>query len=73
MSSSCPEGLGGSKVKADNEVWTDFHPSDKDPSLGTPDLRRNPPGWGQFSPFLCRSSLADTREASQLASRTEKN
>ena len=40
------EGFGGSKVEADNEVW--------------PDLRRNPKGWGQFSSFLCRSSLADT-------------
>jgi hypothetical protein len=36
------DGFGGSKVEADNEVWLDFHPIDKMPSLGTPDLRRNP-------------------------------
>ncbi len=53
------EGFGGSKVEAENEVWRD--------------LRCNPEGWGQFSPFLCRSSLADTRYASLLASRTGKN
>ena len=61
-----------SKVEADNAVW--------------PHLRRNPGpqtrrfcafGWkpkgrGHFSPFLCRSSLADTRYASLLASRNEK-
>ncbi len=47
------EGCGGSTVEDDNEVWTD--------------LRRNPKGWGQFSPFLRRSSLADTPYASLLA------
>ena len=45
----------------DNKVSRDFHPSDQDPSLGTPDLRRDPKGWGQFSRFRCRSSLADAR------------
>jgi hypothetical protein len=68
-----PEGFGGSKVEGENEVW--------------PDLRRNPKGWGQFSRFRCRSSLADTRYpphgpkarprgpryASLLAPRTRKN
>ena len=43
----------------DNKVWRD--------------LRRNPKGWDQFSSSLCRSSLADTRYASQLASRSGKN
>ncbi|MGB6727731.1 MAG: hypothetical protein WBE74_17715, partial [Terracidiphilus sp.] len=43
------EGFGGSKAEDDNEVSHDFHPSDQDPSLGTPDLRRDPKGWGQFS------------------------
>jgi hypothetical protein len=36
----------------DNEVWRD--------------LCRNPPGWRQFCPSLCRSPLADTRYASRL-------
>ena len=54
-----PAGFGGSKVKSENKVL--------------PDLRRNPSGWGQFSRFRCRSSLADTRYASLLASRTRKN
>jgi hypothetical protein len=40
---------------------------------GDPNLRRNPEGWGQFSSFLCHSSLADTRYASLLSPRTEKN
>jgi hypothetical protein len=53
------EGCGGSTVEDDNKVWRIF--------------RRNPKGRGQFSPFLRRSSLADTRYASLLASRTEKN
>jgi hypothetical protein len=53
------EGFGGSKVEADNAVW--------------PHLRRNPEGRGQFSRFRCRSSLADTRYASLLSSRTPKN
>jgi hypothetical protein len=52
------EGFGGSKVEADNEVW--------------PDFRRNPKGRGHFSSSLCHSSLADTRYASLLASRSEK-
>src|SRR5271165_2513735 len=56
-----PEGCGGSTVEGENEVWPDFHPNDKGPSLGTPDLRRNPSGRGQFSSSLRRSSLADTR------------
>ena len=81
------DGFGGSKVEADNEAWPDFHPTDMYPSPGTPDLRRNPEGWGQFLSFPCRSSLTDTRvstprmktypwgprDASLLASRTEKN
>src|ERR1700733_15223237 len=46
-------------VEGENEVW--------------PDLPPNPQGWGPFSPFLCRSSLADTRYNSLLAPRTEKN
>ncbi len=33
----------------ENTVCLDFHPSNMDPSLGTPDLRRNPKGRGQFS------------------------
>jgi hypothetical protein len=37
-----PEGCGGSTAEGENEVWPDFHPSDKDASLGTPDFRRNP-------------------------------
>jgi hypothetical protein len=53
------EGCGGSTVEDDNEVW--------------PDLRRNPEGWGQFSPFRRHSSLEDTPYSSLLASRTEKN
>jgi len=51
------EGCGGSTVEGENEVWPDFHPSDKDPSLGTPDFRCNPKGRGQFSPFRRQSSL----------------
>ncbi len=42
-----PEGFGGSKVEGENEVW--------------PVFLRNPSGRGQFSRFLRRSSLADTR------------
>jgi hypothetical protein len=42
-------GFGGTKVKADNEVWRDF--------------RRNPKGRGQFSRSLRRSSLTYTRYA----------
>ena len=53
------EGCGGSTVEDENEVW--------------PDFRRNPSGRGQFSPFRCQSSLADTRYASLLTPRTEKN
>jgi len=41
------EGGGGSTVEEANEVW--------------PDLRRNPKGWGQFSPFRGHSSLEDSR------------
>jgi len=48
------EGCGGSTVEGENEVW--------------PDLRRNPSGRGQFSRFLRRSLLADTRYASLLTS-----
>ena len=54
-----PEGCVGSTVEGENEVWAD--------------LPRNPKGWGPFSPFLRRSSLADTRYGSLLAPRTEKN
>ena len=28
------DGCGGSTAQDDNEVWTDFHPSDKDLSPG---------------------------------------
>ncbi|MGB6131272.1 MAG: hypothetical protein WBG54_05790, partial [Acidobacteriaceae bacterium] len=52
-----PEGCGGPTVEGENKVW--------------PDLPRNPEGWGPFSPFRRRSSLADTRYASLLAPRTE--
>jgi hypothetical protein len=31
-------GFGGSKLKDDNEVSADFHPSDEDLSLGTPEI-----------------------------------
>ncbi|MGA3159651.1 MAG: hypothetical protein ABSC77_00425 [Terracidiphilus sp.] len=41
-----PEGCGGSTVEGENEVWPDFHPSDEDQSLGTPDFRRSPKGRG---------------------------
>ncbi|HUZ96196.1 MAG TPA: hypothetical protein VMU57_14915, partial [Edaphobacter sp.] len=51
--------FGDPKVKGDNEVW--------------PGFLRNPEGRGQFSRFRCRSSLADARYASLLASRTRKN
>jgi len=51
-------GFGCSKLKDENKVWRY--------------LRRNPEGWSQFSPFLCRSLLAYTRYASLLASRNEK-
>jgi hypothetical protein len=44
-----PEDCGYSTIEGENAVWPDFHPSDMDPSLGTPDLRRNPKGRGQFS------------------------
>ena len=54
-----PEGCGGSTVEGENEVW--------------PDFRRNPKGRGQFSSFRRQSSLADTRYASLLTPRTEKN
>jgi hypothetical protein len=53
------DGCGGSTVEDDNEVWTD--------------LRSNPEGWGQFSPFPRPSSLEDTRYSSLLAPRPEKN
>ena len=53
------EGCGGPTVEDDNEVW--------------PHFRRNPKGWGQFSSFRRQSSLADTRYASLLIPRTEKN
>src|ERR1022692_4133479 len=53
------EGCGGSTVEDENEVW--------------PDFRRNHSGRGQFSSFRRRSSLADTRYASLLIPRTEKN
>src|ERR1700727_1279541 len=53
------EGCGGSTVEDDNEGWTD--------------LRRDPEGWGQFSPFLRPSSLEDSRYSSLLAPRTGKN
>jgi hypothetical protein len=36
------EAFGASNVEADNEVWPDFHPSNKKPLPGTPDLCRNP-------------------------------
>jgi hypothetical protein len=68
-----PEGCGGSTVEGENEVWLDFHPSDQDLSLGTPDFRRNPSGRGQFFPFRRRSSLRYTRYPSLLAPRTVKN
>ena len=61
------EGCGGPTVEDENEVWPDFHPCDKDPSPGTPDLCRNPEGWGQFLPFHRRSSLEDTPYSSLLA------
>jgi len=47
------EGYGGPTVEEENEAW--------------PDFPRNPKGCGQFSRFLRRSSLADTRYASLLA------
>jgi hypothetical protein len=31
-------GFGGSKLQDDNEVSADFHPSDEDLSLGTPEI-----------------------------------
>src|SRR5258708_39905771 len=68
-----PAGCGWYTVKGENEVWPDFHPRDKDPSPGSPDLRRNPKGRGQFSSFRRPSSLVDTRYASLLTPRTEKN
>ena len=52
-----PEGFGGSRVEGDNEVWADFHPSDEDLSLETPDFLHNPKGRGGFSRSLRLSSL----------------
>jgi hypothetical protein len=46
------EGCGGTTVEDDNEAW--------------PDLRRNPEGWGQFSPFHRRSKMIDIRRSSLL-------
>ena len=37
------------------------------------DLRRNPWGWGRFSPFRRRSSLEDSRSSSLLAPGTAQN
>jgi len=53
------EDCGGSTVQDENEVG--------------PDFLRNPEGRGQFSSFRRQSSLADTRYASLLIPRTEKN
>jgi hypothetical protein len=53
------EGCGGTTVEDDNEVRRD--------------LRRNPQGWGRFSPFRRRSSLEDSPYSSLLTPRTEKN
>jgi hypothetical protein len=46
------EAFGASNVEADNEVWPDFHPSNKTPLPGTPDLCRNPSGWANFPDFV---------------------
>ena len=54
-----PEGCGGTTVEGENEVW--------------PDLRRNPMGRGQFSPFRRHSSLQYVKYSTLLASRTVKN
>ena len=51
--------VAGPTAEDDNEVW--------------PDLRRNPSGWGQFSPFLRHSLLEDTPYSSLLVPRNEKN
>ena len=40
----------------------------EDDNAVSPDLRRNPKGWAQFSRFTRRSSLTDTRSASPLTS-----
>jgi hypothetical protein len=45
-------GFGYSKLKDENEVWADFHPSDVDLSLGIPVFRRNPGPWQ--TNFVCQ-------------------
>jgi hypothetical protein len=53
------EGLGGSKVEGDNEVW--------------PNFTRNPKGRGEFSRLPCRASLKYARYLSLLAPCTQEN
>jgi hypothetical protein len=47
-----PEVCGGPTVEGENKVWPDFHPNDEDPSLGSPDLRRNPGDGASFPDFV---------------------
>ena len=51
------EGCGGSTVEGENEIWPDFHPSDEDLSLGTPDFRSSPKGRGDEIVDLARTNL----------------
>jgi hypothetical protein len=64
-------GCGGSTVKADNEVWPDFHRNPGVPGKQSL-LGWKPSGRGYFSPFLRRSSLRYARYLSLLTPRTEK-
>jgi len=68
-----PAGCGGSTVKGENEVWQDFRRNPGAPTHDLCVLGWKSKGRGQFSSFRRQSSLADTRYASLLTPRTEKN
>jgi hypothetical protein len=51
------EGCGETTVESENEVWSGFHTSEEDLSLGTRGFRRNPKGRGRSCPFRRRASL----------------
>jgi hypothetical protein len=57
-----PAGFGGPKVKGDNKVWRDFHPSDQDPSLGTPDFHPSDQDPSLGTPDFRRNPGPQTRD-----------
>ena len=64
-------GCGGSTVKADNEVWPDFHRNPGVPGKQSL-LGWKPSGRGHFPSFLRRSSLRYARYLSLPTPRTDK-